>query len=234
MVETSLPAGLERRVFGSRELRMSGSGNRISGTAASYGVRAKLPGFHEQIEKRAFDRVLRTSPDVLCLFNHNADAVLGRTTAGTLQLRADDSGLHYECDLPNTSVARDLKESIRRGDVNGCSFAFTLGDGDQEWSDDYDENRKHILVRTIKNFSNLIDVSPVTSPAYGGTHVSVDDRSTIVAAEARSRAESMRRVHAGSKWQARLRSMGVTNEVSLGDVYDAMDRRKALLDFILD
>src|SRR5437879_4175552 len=106
---------MERRILAAHEIRMSSSGNRISGTAARYCVRANLGKFHEQIGKRAFDRILSTSPDVCILLNHDPNLILGRTSSGTLQLRADDNGLHYSCDLPNTSTARDLRESIKRG-----------------------------------------------------------------------------------------------------------------------
>jgi HK97 family phage prohead protease len=228
---------MERRIISSNEIRMAGNGNRISGTAARYNVRTNLGKFHEQISQRAFDRILRTSPDVVCLFNHDPNFVLGRTTNGTLNLRADDAGLHYTCNLPNTSTARDLRESIKRGDINGCSFAFTLGEGDDSWSEEEDENRSRIVVRTIRNFSSLLDVSCVTYPAYSGTAVGAD-RSLVGPAEVRSRAERVARVHAiAAKRETRkerFARLGVTNEVSLGDVYDTMDRRKDLLNFVLE
>jgi HK97 family phage prohead protease len=174
---------------------MSSNGSTIRGTAALYNTMTNLGQFHERINKRAFDRILSTSPDTCILFNHDPNYILGRTSSGTLRLNADSRGLHYECDLPNTSAARDLRESIRRGDVSGSSFAFTLQAGDDEWSEEEDENRSRIFVRTIKNFSSLLDVSPVTYPAYQGTAVSAD-RSNVVSAEVRSRVERMSRVAA--------------------------------------
>ena len=185
---------IERRLFESNEIRMTKGGNTISGMAARYGSTAKLPGFHERIGKRAFDRVLATAPDVVCCLNHDANLVLGRTSSGTLQLRGDDNGLNFSCDLPNTSTARDLKESIKRGDISGMSFAFSVDDeNDQEWSVEEDENRQRVNVRTIRNFGKLMDVSPCTYPAYQATSVSVRN---VVAAEVRSRVERMGRVAA--------------------------------------
>ena len=105
----------------------------VRGYAAKYnqlshplpaGNRAK---FRECIAPGAFDRILRTNPDVVCTFNHDVNAVLGRTTAGTLLLKADSRGLAFESDLPNATAGRDTYESVKRGDLNGCSFAFNLG-----------------------------------------------------------------------------------------------------------
>ena len=221
---------MERRHFVTKEVRMSPSGNRLQGTAARYGVRANLKQFQEQIAARAFDRILASNPDVCCLFNHNADLVLGRTTAGTLQLRADDLGLHYTCDLPDTSAGRDLRESIKRGDVNGCSFAFLLEEGvDTDWSEEQDENRSRVLVRTIRNFSSLLDVSPVTYPAYSGTSVSA--RATQTAGEIRSRAERIARVHAIAN---KRRFPELEPGVCFEDAIESRDltlRRKRLLKF---
>jgi len=156
-------------------------------------VKANLGNFYERIAYRAFDKILACNPDVCCLFNHNPSEVLGRTTSGTLKLSADKDGLHYTCDLPDTERARDLKQLIKRGDINGCSFAFALGPNDDGWSEEEDENRNRVVVRTINNFASLLDVSiPVTYPAYAGT--SVTARSTVIAAEVRSRAERIVRV----------------------------------------
>ena len=136
---------MEKRVLPLSEVRASMSGHKmkVSGYAATYETLSRdLPAgngkvFKERIARRAFDKVLATNPDVVCTFNHNNDAVLGRTTSGTLRLRGDDTGLAFECDLPNTQIGRDVYESVKRGDLNGCSFAFELGErGDEEWSEE--------------------------------------------------------------------------------------------------
>src|SRR6266568_1997590 len=123
---------MERRTFSAHEVHLSGPNKekRVSGYAARYEMMSKpLPGFRERIRKNAFKRILDEKPDVVATFNHNMDFVLGRTTSGTLQLRSDDRGLAFDCLLPNTQGARDLYESIQRGDINGCSFAFNVEPG---------------------------------------------------------------------------------------------------------
>jgi uncharacterized protein len=118
-----------KRILGTHELRASKSGDKmtVSGYAATYGTLSKdLGGFRERIAPGAFKRILATNPDVVMLFNHDVNSVLGRTTAGTLRLREDSRGLAFECDLPGTVAGRDVWESVQRGDLNGCSFALKI------------------------------------------------------------------------------------------------------------
>jgi HK97 family phage prohead protease len=185
---------MEKRTWQASELRASTTGSpKVSGYAARYGVLSHSLGkFKERIAKRAFDKILSSSPDTVLLLNHDQNLICGRTTAGTLQLRSDDNGLRFDCDLPNTSYARDLHENVLAGNLNACSFAFTLDAGDDEWAEEEDENRSRSLVRTIKNFSSLHDVSIVTSPAYPNT--SVDARMNVVSAEVRSYVAKVLRV----------------------------------------
>ena len=140
----------------------------------------------------------------MCLFNHSDSAVLGRTVAGTLRLSEDSRGLKFECDLPDTTAGRDTYESVQRGDLNGCSFAFQVDDSrmceyKEEEIDEEDEDgirgkfkrAMKAVIRTIKDFANLIDVSVVTHPAYPQT--SVDARHLLVDAEVRSRVAAIRK-----------------------------------------
>lgn len=117
-----------------------------------------LGGFREKIAVGAFDAVM--GDDVRATYNHDANIVLGRSSSGTLRLSLDAVGLRYEVDPPDTQAARDLLVSMERGDIAESSFRFMVEDDD--WSED-DDGR---VVRTIKAFRRLIDVSPVTYPAY--------------------------------------------------------------------
>jgi HK97 family phage prohead protease len=198
---------MERRVLRASQVRAikSPSGApRVCGYAATYNrTSSDLGGFVERIAPGAFDRILRTNPDVVCVLNHNENFVLGRTTSGTLNLTGDNRGLYFQCDLPNTTAGKDTYESVKRGDLNGCSFAFTVDnermcayreedvdmeEGDMDEDDDLDRSSKlkntvRKIVRTIRDFASLVDVSVVTHPAYPGTSV---DARNLVAAECRS------------------------------------------------
>lgn len=133
----------------------------IHGYAAVFDSVADLGWFQEKIARGAFDGV---DTDTVALVNHDSSMVIGRKSAGTLRLKGDDHGLLMEVDLPNTTYANDLYESIARGDIKHQSFAFQVLE--DEWSN---ENGKD--TRTIKKVRSLFDVSPVTYPAYSDTTV---------------------------------------------------------------
>ena len=80
--------------------------------------------------------------------------MLGRTKAGTLKLDVDDFGLRYEIEVPDTTFARDLVNSMERKDIDQSSFGFNVdydNDGDS-WT--YLEERD-IYLRTIKKIKSL-------------------------------------------------------------------------------
>ena len=138
---------------------------KIVGYAAKFNSRSKnLGGFVEIIAPGAFDDVLED--DTRAVFNHDPNFVLGRRSSGTLKLFIDEIGLGYEITPPDTQTVRDLVLTpMERGDINQSSFVFRLGHRGDDWHEDEDG----ILVRTINKVSALIDVSPVTYPAYTDT-----------------------------------------------------------------
>jgi len=144
-----------------REFRMESAeyeGQTIRGYAAVYNSDSEwMGGFYEQIAPGAFDSVMEN--DVRAYFNHDENLLLGRVSSGTLRIGSDSRGLYYEVDLPNTSYANDLVELMKRGDVNQSSFAFLIER--DRW-----EERDGKTYRIIEKVSRLLDVSPVSQPAY--------------------------------------------------------------------
>jgi hypothetical protein len=169
------------------ELRADGADDapKISGYAAVFDSQSQDLGFYEEvreeIDPHAFDAVLATTPDVCAFFNHDENLVLGRTTANTLHLSVDARGLSYVIDPPDTQFARDLMTSIRRGDINGSSFGFVCE------RDQWTENEDGSVTRRILEFASLIDVSPVTWPAYLATNTQARSLPPTMPAEMRSR-----------------------------------------------
>ena len=137
------------------ELRQEEEGNTIVGYAAVFNTITQIGTFREQIAPDAFNRVLTEAPDVVALLNHDKNYTLGRTTSDTLKLSVDEKGLRYELKLGNQSYAKDLYESMKRGDISQSSFAFTIER--ESWEED---------LRTVEEVKGLYDVSIVTTPAY--------------------------------------------------------------------
>jgi HK97 family phage prohead protease len=149
----------------------------LSGYAVRYNtVSVDLGGFRESILPGAFDKVLnrqRGKRDVVALFNHDANQLLGRTSSGTLELSSDDKGLRYSVVLPNTELGRTIGELTARGDLRGSSFAFTVEQKGQSWAPGEDGMPR----RSIREVSGLFDVSVVTHPAYSSSSAAVARRS---------------------------------------------------------
>jgi len=140
----------------------------LTGYAATFGNKSNdLGGWKAVISKGAFDNVM--SDDVVCVFNHSRDYLLGRTSSGTVSLSLDDVGLKYTVKLPNTQLGRDMAELVARGDIVGSSFKANVKRGSIKLSKD----KEGFEVHTFDAFENLIDVSPCTIPAFSDTSVEI-------------------------------------------------------------
>jgi HK97 family phage prohead protease len=166
-----------------REAAAEGGPRKVRGYAAMFNKRSENMGWgsyelHEVIERGAFDDVLKD--DVRALFNHDANLILARSKGGkgTLEIGVDDTGLWYEFTPPDTQAGRDLAESLKRGDVDQSSFAFTVGKDGQKWEETREGDSVKVL-RTITKVARLYDVSPVTYPAYADTTVAMRDFETF-------------------------------------------------------
>ena len=122
-----------------------------------------LSNAFETIDPGAFN--LEADADVRALTNHDTTLVLGRTTAGTLQLRTDENGLFGSVLInPNDQDAVNLYERVKRGDVSQCSFGFDILDESKELRDD------GTVVWHLRQV-RLHEVSVCTFPAYKDTAV---------------------------------------------------------------
>jgi HK97 family phage prohead protease len=163
--------GKERRYTIKAELRAEPDENgdgppKIRGYAVVYGQLSEdLGGFREKISHGAFSEAL--GADIRALWQHDRSQVLGRTAAGTLRLWEDNNGVWFELDPPDTQAGRDAVELIRRGDVDQMSFGFTVDE--QEW------NTESVPPLRSVTSAKLIEVSPVTWPAYRGTSAEARD-----------------------------------------------------------
>lgn len=183
------------------ESRSEDDGNEreyIVGYAAKFGVNSLVLGdFVERIDPGAFgivsERRGRRQPlETRALWNHDANFPLARYP-GTLKLSVDDVGLRYEFPVPDTTYGRDIASNIRAGIVKGSSFSFTVPSGGDAWS--VEDGRS---IRTIQRIDTLLDVGPVTFPAYPDADVKVAQRSYDAFRRVRD-ADIVRRAAASAK-----------------------------------
>ena len=171
----------EQRAVQSRfsiETREDGALPTIVGYAAVYEAETVIfDMFREKLRRGAFRRAVEARQDVRALFNHNPDFLLGRVGAGTLRLYDDDHGLRVEIDPPNTPTGREVVELIRRGDIYGMSFGFVPTRVSWEQADE-----SGLGLRVVEDV-DLLDVSPVTYPAYEQTEVGVRSSAEAVMKE---------------------------------------------------
>lgn len=151
------------------EIREDDDGNRtISGYAVKWGMKSQVLGyyrkFREQFNKGAFSDSLEND-DQRFLWSHDNSKVLGRIRNKTLRLEEDSTGLRFELDLPKTTLGNDTYESIKRGDVDGVSFGFSM------ISEDIEEPDDDLMLRTVTK-ARLFEVSAVAFPAYPDSEVS--------------------------------------------------------------
>ena len=158
--------GFERRFFNKTEMRIDEENpRRVVGYASVFNSLSEdLGGFREQVSERAFESVM--SDNVVALINHDMNYPLARTDNGSLQLTVDSKGLRYSFDVPEgLSYGNDLLINLKSGNIYESSFGFIVEE--DSW-----ERKDGQPIRTIEKVSRLIDVSPVTIPAYKGTNVS--------------------------------------------------------------
>ena len=167
----------------------------IEGYFAVYNSRYDLwAGVYETIAPGAFDG--ETEGDIRALTNHDTTLVLGRTTAGTLTLRTDETGLWRSIIVNQADQdAMNLYERVKRGDVSQCSFGFDILDQDVQYQDG---EPTVWIIRKVR----LYEVSVVTFPAY--TDTSVEVRRTEFADLKKRRSEAWK-----AKTLARLRGVHV-------------------------
>lgn len=158
--------------FTRRDLKADVEIREDSGKKTIYGLipynsRSQYMGFYEYIAPTAFNKTLADGSDVRALMNHDSDKLLGRVKNGSLRLHSEEDGLHIECDLPDTSYARDVYELIKAGYNNGLSFGMRIIQQDYGTEKEGD---LEVTTHTLKEV-RLYEVSfAVSFPAYEATN----------------------------------------------------------------
>lgn len=168
-IKEKLKGGAEVRTFKtSDELRAASVGGeddapKIEGYAAVFNSPSDNLGyFVETIRAGAFDGADFSS--CKCVWNHNDDIVLGSVSGNTLSIDVNERGLFYSTTPPDTQMVKDtVIAPMRRGDVDKSSFRFVVAEDGDEWR--YDAATDTVY-RSITKIETVLDVSPVTFPAY--------------------------------------------------------------------
>lgn len=167
---------IETRYFPATELRVNTHEGRtptLVGYAAVFNSLSepmfdqRIGEFREIIAPGAISQAVLDRCDVRCLVDHDCSKITGRTKSGTLRLSLDSKGLAIENDPSDTTSGRDITVSIQRGDIDQMSFGFRGAVATCA----VDETG--MIVRTITQINELVDVSYVTYPAYPDTTVAV-------------------------------------------------------------
>lgn len=174
--EKSAEGDIERRYFtiDAIEMRADDGKEKIKGHSAVFDKLSEdLGGFREKIKKGAFSRSIKaaaagTKTEIKVLWNHNSDFPLASTYNGSLRLAEDDKGCPFDFDPMDTPVTNYFYEAIRTGVVHQMSFAF------RAVKDEWDNSDPKNPVRTLIDV-DLIEISPVSFPAYPQTSVKVRD-----------------------------------------------------------
>lgn len=151
----------------------AGAPTRIIGRAVPYGeLSVDMGGWREVIVAGAFD----VGGDIRSLWQHDPSLVLGRTAAGTMDLSADERGIYADITPPATQWAQDAMVSLRRGDVSSFSFGFYVAE------DNWVVTGREVVRQVLRG--ELLEVSPVTFPAYPQTSAQVRERAAALRAQA--------------------------------------------------
>lgn len=148
----------------------------INGRPIVYESVTDLGYFDEIIDRGALDGADLT--DVRFLVNHDLSKIpLARSRRNngnsTMQLVTDYEGMTIkaELDTENNAEARSLYSAVKRGDVSGMSFMFSIDA--ERWEDlDSDHPTRHIT-----KIGSVVEVSAVTFPAYDSTSINARSES---------------------------------------------------------
>ena len=169
----------------------------VNGRAIVFGVRSvnltpwsSTRVVYEVLEPGCLTQELINRSDVIYNLNHNSSVlnVLGRfrnSEKDTLKLELRADGVYNSCEMPQTTAANDALELIKRGDINGQSFAFEDDWEDTENGVSYERTNetidgKEVWIRHVKKIIGLYDVSIVTHPAYEQTSVTTRENSEAI------------------------------------------------------
>lgn len=150
----------------------------IEGYAIVFGSRSNLiydflagEMVYETIERGAVTQADLDQWDIKATLDHDPSQLLARSKngKGSLKLTVDDKGVKYSFEVPGTIDGQRAAERVRRGELYGSSFEFTI---DERTGCTYSRDKEGNLCRSVRKIVRMYDVSIVQNPAYQASSVS--------------------------------------------------------------
>lgn len=137
----------------------------------------------EVIAPEAVTKELLDGCDIKMTMFHDRQLILARSKngAGTLKYGVDDKGVYFEFEAPNTVDGDKALELVRRGDISGCSFAFSTHYYDSEYVQRTVQrvDGKTIITYTVNVITGIYDFTLAADPAYPDTNCEAEVRELI-------------------------------------------------------
>lgn len=167
------------------QVREAAEGEAQSRTIVGYAILFGVPSAplwsdedseaREVIAPDAITKEVLDGCDIKFTMFHDRQLILARSKSGngTLSYTVDEKGVKFEFDAPNTVDGDKALELVRRGDISGCSFAFTT----RYWDSDFVERTAKVvngatqITYTIKAVTGVYDFTLAADPAYPDTSV---------------------------------------------------------------
>ena len=164
---------------------------RLTGTPIVFNQVTDLGWIREVIEPGALDDT--DLKDVRFLVGHDTSGIpLARSrnnnASSTMQLSVNENGMdiRVDLDIENNPRAKELYSAVKRGDISGMSFMFTVD------KDSWEDLESEQPLRRINSISRVFEVSAVTFPAYEGTSLEAASEDSALES-ARASLESARK-----------------------------------------
>lgn len=152
--------------------------------------------------------------NVYLVTGHNIepDKVLGRNGVN-MRMEVDETGLFFECELPNTQLARDIYNLVESGLVDGMSFGFRCSD----------EVNSETLTRIITHIDELYEVTITPFPAYKEASVIVQKERQATEEEEKKKAEEEAQKQEDDEKERQRAEEEAEKEKKLKELEDLLD-----------
>ena len=174
-------------------VREAGEGEAPSRVITGYAILFGVPSaplyadteeeWREVIASEAVTLELLNGSDIKMTMFHDRQLILARSKngEGTLKYGIDEKGVYFEFEAPNTVDGDKALELVRRGDIAGCSFAFTTYYYDKVFVERSvaKVDGRSIITNTVKVITGIYDFTLASDPAYPDTHCDTEARELV-------------------------------------------------------